>query len=364
VRHAEAVAAAHTADDQVETFLMHMVRGAGLNGLTGMSQRTVLPRFDPAIPLVRPLLGIWREATVAYCETHALNPRHDPSNDSLQYFRNRVRHQLIPELEIYNPRIRDVLWRTAESLSSDQAVIAERVKAEWRQAILRQTPDYVAFDAGRLAKVPVAIQRHLLRLALDHLVPGEATSHSLLDRAGVFFSDQPRRRHDLARGVVLIREPGVLYVSRGESPLPSDAWPQMPPDENTIAVAVPGQVALRGGWQLKAEARDLRTPIEDHSSRVTNLFEVELDAESLREPLVLRARRRGDRFEPLGLSGHSQKLSDFFVNEKLPVRARGRWPLLCDGELIAWIPGFRPAERCRLRRQTRRAIRLEISRAA
>jgi len=295
---------------------------------------------------------------------HALNPRHDPSNDSLQYFRNRVRQKLIPQLEIYNPRIREALWRTAESLSSDQALITERVNAEWGEAILRQTPDYVAFDAGRLAKVPAAMQRHLVRLALEHLVPGEETSHGLLDRAGTFFSDQSRRRQDLARGVVLLREPGVLYVSRGESSLPSDAWPQMPPDENTIAVAVPGQVALPWGWQLKAEALDLSTPIEDHASRVTNLFEVQLDAESLTGPLVLRARRRGDRFEPLGLSGHSQKLSDFFVNHKLPVRARARWPVLCDGDSIAWIPGFRPAERCRIRRQTRRAIRLEVLRAA
>jgi len=107
----------------------------------------------------------------------------------------------------------------------------------------------------------------------------------------------------------------------------------------------------------------LRAPIETHPSRVTNPFEVHLDAESLSEPLVLRARRRGDTFEPLGLSGHSQKLSDFFVNEKLPVRARARWPLLCEGDSIAWIPGFRPAERCRLRLQTLRAIRLEMSRA-
>jgi tRNA(Ile)-lysidine synthetase-like protein len=135
----------------------------------------------------------------------------------------------------------------------------------------------------------------------------------------------------------------------------------MPPEENTIAVAVLNN-SPPGGWQLKAEARDLRTPIETTPVEF-NIFEV-AGCRKPADPLVLRARRRGDRFEPLGLSGHSQKLSDLFVNEKLPVRARDRWPLLCDGELIAWVPGFRPAERCRLRRQTRRAIRLELSRAA
>ena len=359
---AQAVAVAHTADDQVETLLMHLLRGSGLNGLTAMSHRTVLGRFDPTIPLVRPLLGIWREATVAYCEMHGLDPAHDPSNESLEYFRNRVRHKLIPELESYNRGIREVLWRTAENLSSDQAVITERVEAEWNEAILGQTADYVAFKAAELAAVPIAIQRHLMRLALDHLAPGEEFGHDLLARAATFSLDESRRREDLAGGVVLIREPGVVYVSRGENSLPSGAWPQMPADEQAIAVAIPGRVTLAGGWQLQAQALDGRAAIENQSGRASNLFEVHLDAESLSGPLLLRARRRGDTFEPLGLAGHSQKLSDFFVNEKLPARARARWPLLCVGESIAWIPGYRPGERFKLHPQTGRAIRIEVSR--
>ena len=122
VHHAQAVAVGHTADDQVETMLMHLIRGAGLDGLTGMSYRTVLPSFDPSIPIVRPLLGVWRRATIDYCESHDLHPVRDPSNDSLDYFRNQVRHNLIPALEVYNPRIRQALLRTADSLSSDQAL--------------------------------------------------------------------------------------------------------------------------------------------------------------------------------------------------------------------------------------------------
>jgi tRNA(Ile)-lysidine synthase len=92
-------------------------------------------------------------------------------------------------------------------------------------------------------------------------------------------------------------------------------------------------------------------------------FEAQLDSERLGDALALRVRRRGDVFLPLGLHGHSQKLSDFFVNEKLPARARDRWPLLCTDDAIAWIPGFRPAERYKRRGQTRRVVRLKVSRS-
>ena len=270
---------------------------------------------------------------------------------------------MIPALEVYNPRIRQVLWRTAANLSSDQALVADHVQAEWKKAILRQSAEFVAFDSGRLAEASVPIQRHLVRLAVKHLMPGEETTYSLLDRAATFVADKSRRREDLAGGVVLFREPGVLYVSRSEGALPSDAWPQMQPEQNSVPVIVPGRVALASGWQLTTESVDVQPVGENHLSPHTNLFQVQLDAESLPGPLELRVRRRGDMFEPLGLHGHSQKLSDFFVNEKLPARARARWPLLCDGHLIAWVPGFRPADRFRLRRQTRRAIRIDVSRA-
>ena len=110
---AGAVAVGHTADDQVETILMHFLRGAGLAGLKGMAGRTLLPEFDREIPLVRPILHLWRHETEAYCREHDLQPVHDPSNTDETYFRNRLRHSLIPELEKYNPRFKETLLRTA-----------------------------------------------------------------------------------------------------------------------------------------------------------------------------------------------------------------------------------------------------------
>ena len=131
--HAQAVAVGHTADDQVETVLMHFIRGAGLAGLKGMNYRTIIKMFDPEIPIVRPLLDLWREETVVYCAANGFRPRHDPSNASMDFFRNRLRHLLIPSLESYNPRFREVLWRTSRSLAADYEIISGVLDEVWKK---------------------------------------------------------------------------------------------------------------------------------------------------------------------------------------------------------------------------------------
>ena len=138
-RAAQAVAVGHTADDQVETVLMHFLRGAGLNGLKGMTYRTVLSVFDVEIPLVRPLLDVWREETIVYCAGQGLRPHYDTSNNSLNFLRNRVRHLLIPSLETYNPKFREAAWRTAQSLTADYEILTQSVDAAWTRAVVSES---------------------------------------------------------------------------------------------------------------------------------------------------------------------------------------------------------------------------------
>src|SRR5512138_1042386 len=149
--HAQAVAVGHTADDQVETVLMHFIRGAGLAGLKGMSFRTVIPTFDPELPIVRPLLDTWREETVVYCAANGFRPRYDPSNASLDFFRNRLRHLLIPTLESYNPRFREVIWRTSRSLAGDYEILSELVDEAWEKCAVQENTDFITFDSDALS---------------------------------------------------------------------------------------------------------------------------------------------------------------------------------------------------------------------
>lgn len=360
---AQAVAVGHTADDQVETVLMHFLRGAGLTGLKGMRHRSFLPAFDEHIPVVRPLLDVWREETVLYCAANGLRPYYDPSNDSLNFLRNRIRHLLIPQLETYNPRFREALWRTTRSLAGDYSALIDLVDAAWGECLKSQRTGLITFDAEKISSYAPGLQRNLIRRALDQIAP-DATDlrFSVLERASEFLSTKRYGRIDLTGGVRLFIEGERVYVTgRGES-LPFERWPQMPPGENSLKLPVPGQQELSGGWTLSCEQWRIPAQALEQALNNGDPFQVWLDAMELPEQIEIRARRPGDRFEPFGMDGHSMKLSDFFINEKLPRRARDAWPLLCAGDTVIWVPGYRPAHPFCLTDKSRQVMYFTLTR--
>lgn len=355
---AQAVAVGHTADDQVETVLMHFIRGAGLDGLKGMSYRTVINTFDPKIPIVRPLLDTWREETVVYCAVNGFRPRHDPSNASLDFLRNRLRHLLIPSLETYNPRFREAVWRTATSLAGDHEILVNALDDAWQACVTQEAADFVAFDSSALTKRPLGLQRNLIRHAIEHLHADDMDiSFSTLERITNFINNAPHRaRLDVMSGLHLLREGMLIYVIAGDITLPIERWPQMPDESRTISLKIPGSVSLSGGWKLNCERWDRASLAMDQALSNEDPFQVWLDANGISDALELRVRQDGDRFEPLGMDGHAMKISDFFINAKLPQRARDRWPLLCMGEKVVWVPGYRPAHSFRITDSTRQAL--------
>ncbi|HEY9153169.1 MAG TPA: tRNA lysidine(34) synthetase TilS, partial [Anaerolineales bacterium] len=265
--HAQAVAVGHTADDQVETVLMHLIRGSGMAGLRGMSFRTILPTFDADIPIVRPLLDTWREETVAYCAANGLRPLYDASNDSLNFLRNRLRNVLIPTLETYNPKFREAIWRTVQSLNSDYAILKETLNANWSKSLILQNDEYVMLDLPFLSKCAAGLQRHIIRRAVESLLPGQETVFSVLERASNFIADSAHVRIDLTGGLTLFREGDALYVAKPNAELPFDRWPQMPAQKDFMSVSVPGQVDLSGGWKFSAEKWRLPALAWEQSSR-------------------------------------------------------------------------------------------------
>ncbi len=353
---AQAVAVGHTADDQVESILMHFIRGSGLTGLLGMHYRTVLRSLDKDIPIVRPLLDVWRKETRDYCIAHGLQPHLDPSNESFDFLRNRIRHALIPSLETYNPNFRRTVWRMAQSLSADHALLSELVRDGWKNCVLQETDKWIALDPRRLAKYSPGMQRNLFRRAIAILRPEQEVSYAVLERASAMLADARRERIDLTGGLSLIRQDDLLFIAEGEDRLPSDQWPQIPPQTNSLTVSIPGQARLPGGWKFSAEEWHQPALAWEESRKNADPYRVWLDGKDLPGQLELRVRRPGEVFEPLGLQGHSQKISDFFTNVKLPRRARQRWPLLCLREKVVWIPGYRPAESFKLKKTSSRIL--------
>ena len=360
-RNAQAVAVGHTADDQVETILMHFLRGSGIAGLKGMSSRSIIEQFDPEIPIVRPLLNMWREDTVVYCAANGLRPHYDSSNDSLNFQRNRIRHLLVPNLESYNPKFREAVMRMSLSLKSDYAFMMETLEAAWRETVTFIDDEVVTFDFRLLSQQALGLQRNLIKHAMQALVPEIDVNFSAIERATKLIKDPAHSSFiDLKGGLRMLREADHIYICTGGAKLPFNLWPQML-SAVPLPVPIPGQVALAGGWKLNSERWHIPTLMREQAERNEDPFQVWLDAEQFPESAELRVRRPGDHFAPLGLDGHLQKLSDFLVNEKMPQRAREHWPLLCAGDEIIWVPGYRPAHPYRLTDATKKAIYFSVT---
>jgi tRNA(Ile)-lysidine synthase len=360
---AQAVAVGHTADDQVETVLMHLLRGSGLGGLKGMSFSTFLPAWDTALPLVRPLLAVWRDETQAYCAQHGLHPVVDATNADQAYLRNRIRLNLIPMLETYNPQIRRVLYHTASILAGDDAALNQVIDGLWPGCLAGLGPGYAALDRSEVLRLSPGLQRGILRRALAQLRPIlRDIDLEVVERALKFFIQTTRTgQMNLVGGLRMVHESDRIYLVEGNASLPAGDWPQIEGPLPLILDA-PGEIDLSAGWKLAARL----LPVESQAALIDaspvnqDPFQAWLDGDLATFPLVVRPRKRGDRWQPLGLESGSQKVSDFFVNEKCPSRARSGWPLVCSGNQIMWIPGYRPSQACCLSASTRNVLYLRL----
>jgi tRNA(Ile)-lysidine synthase len=361
---AQAVAVGHTADDQVETVLMHFLRGAGLTGLKGMEYRTLLPSFDPSIPLVRPLLALRREETEAYCRQQALEPHFDQSNLDPAYFRNRLRHVLIPVLEGYNPRFKEALLRTAQSLQSDHAALQELLESAWQGVILSSTETLVEFNRPGLAALPRGLRRNLIRKAGELLRPESRDfGFDALERAASFAESPTGQQVAFASGLYLFSEQDGIFLAASEADLPLAQWPQV---KQLIVILYSlfangdRQIELGNGWILTVE----EMPRNAETWRLNDdNWSAWLDAERLPAgEFVIRPRQPGDTFAPLGMGGQTVKVRDVYINQKIPRRARPHWPLVCVGGQVVWVAGYRIAQPFRVTEETRRVLHLELKR--
>lgn len=359
---AQAVAVGHSADDQVETVLMHLLRGAGMDGLSGMVTRALPNAWSEKIPLVRPLLGVWRAQIMEYCQEQGFDPIIDSSNQDQTFFRNRIRHELLPNLESYNPSIRKVLWRTAEVLQGDKELVNQVVDTAWQECLVSMGSNYVVIDPQRASQHPLSVQRHLIRRAIDSLRPGlRDIGFNTVEQVRKYFRDsQPTAEIDLIAGLKLISEPGRIWLADWEALLPTSEWPQILEE---VSLPVPGALDLPDGWRLTVEKVTTNNNLRNQAQHNPDPYQAWIDAKHIKEPLIVRPRREGDRFQPFGMDGHSLKISDFMINEKLPRRARVGWPLVCCAEQIVWVPGYRLAHHFSVTDSTTEAVQLKLMRS-
>lgn len=361
--NASAVAVGHHADDQVETILMHLLRGSSLAGLRGMSYSSLPNEWSDTIPVVRPLLSTWREEIDRYITQHALSTRMDTSNLDKTYYRNRLRHELIPYLETYNPKIRKLIWQSGFTLQDDFAVVSAEIRRNWDACLSVQDQAFIRFHLSRIRSISAGMQRHLLREAVSALRPGlRDITFDLIVRAQSFIHSPPESgQMEMTAGLCLLVEgDSLILVDREYLSTFDDALRLV--SFQPIQLAIPGDLSLSSSWELRAELVEADVELISCLGSNPDPYQGWFDFECLSAPLYVRSRKAGDRFKPLGMGGRSMKLSDFMVNVKIPRRLRDGWPLVIMEETVVWIPGYQVAEPYKVTPDTRQVLHLVVER--
>ncbi len=371
------IATAHHADDQAETLLLHLVRGAGLNGLGGMRWATEITRGETGrtMRLVRPLLNVRRVEIEQWLESHGIEWRHDVSNDDTSLARNRLRHLIVPQLETLNPQLVATLGRTADVLAGDADRLHRLDHAHLARVIVE--PKTMNFCAARvvlataeLTVCDVATQRGLLRAALESLLPDlHNVTLAHVDRLRQALTEEtfPGGPHPLLQGLCWTLAaasdtlPRRLSLHRAGALPFSPAGPHLGAGFSPTPLDVSDSVDV-GQWRMMDEHFDIsHLPTDwragDHPWRAF------LDAIVAKHPLVTTPENlpAGVQFAPLGMGGRHKHLGDFFTDRKISVALRPGWPLIVDAETgeILWVCGLQPGHAARITAATSRVLMLE-----
>lgn len=351
---ARAVAVGHHADDNAETILHRILRGTGLRGLAGIPQsRPLAPGSD--IRIVRPLLRFNRADLLKYLADEGVAFREDRSNLSVEPMRNRLRNTILPAVEAeVNPQAREALNRLGEQARWLEEFLGETVQRTFETLIISRTDQVITLNADALLRKSRIVQTELIRLAYRSFGLGEQDLgfHHLVSVQDLIADPASGKQAILPGGMIVEKRYGQLSFS-----LPCDEPRETMASE--VAIQVPGHTILPMR-RLELECRVDETAPEEIPGlrRAGNRFEERLDFEAVHPPLVVRGRRPGDRFFPLGAPG-SKKLSDFLNAAKVDPKERERVAVLCDHLGPIWIIGHRIDDRVKLTALTRQVLHLK-----
>ena len=348
------VVTGHTIDDQAETVLLHLIRGAGLDGIAGMRPRGAWPfqAVGEPVPaegsgpdLARPLLSLRREGTEKYCRDLGLSPRKDPTNDLPLATRNRLRRELVPVLRRFNPNIDEAIARFAAAAARDVDYLDDLSRHHFAR-IASLGPRTASMARADLLLAAPALSARLFRLAFAHVTGAAADLEAVHIDALLDSLHRPPGRLSLPGGVTAVTDSHVLVLRRDEAEL-AQRMPETP-------LAVPGRTEAGG---RVFEANIVARPSDVSQTTPHGAF---LDAERVGADLTVRSRRPGDRLRPLGLGGE-KKLQDILVDAKVPAAERDGVPIICGPQGIIWVVGHCIDERYALDRHSRRALHLTVS---
>ncbi len=367
------IAVAHHADDQVETVTMRLIRGTGLSGLTGIPLRREVEGTN--LTIVRPLLSVKRMEIEDYCLKHDISPRHDSSNDSDAYTRNYIRHHVTPAMKELNPDIHSTISEMVDTILEEDRYMSVEAEKHISDILISVDEREARIYLVPLQRLPLALQRRVILLILNCLserwrfssqnwgkvhidqilhvtkktegsqqlhLPGPWTFEREYEWLKVSkHADQSisgkRTGHTSDMLASLVEEGSVSWHVANTTYMITVKSVQQQSDRSAIHQTNPVSKRDEGGVQYK----------------------VQFDKQHIEGRLAVRTRRSGDKIQPLGMKGH-KKVKDIFIDSKIPVSQRDKWPIIVDQAGILWIPGLKVAERGRCRSQSKDVIEVTV----
>jgi tRNA(Ile)-lysidine synthase len=322
----DAVAVAHNLNDNTETFFINLLRGTGLNGLTGMSQRHH--------SIIRPLLFATRDEIASFASEKKIKFREDSSNAAIKYTRNRIRHRVMPEMEKVNPNALTAITETMGNLRASAEIIDNYIE-ELRARLFRPGKEGLEADVRGLKMLHPA-RAHMFELFRTYGLSPRQTDEliTLLGSSPGRYINTSTHRLSRDRGRIIITGKSAEQPSRYEFQSIDDM--RMSGLFADLFIIEPGEDPL---------------PVCSTTACI--------DLDTIIFPLTVRRWEPGDRFIPLGMK-QSKKISDFLIDLKTPVTAKERVLLLLSSNEVVWVMGYRINELFKVSSQTRRILVVSV----
>ncbi len=339
---ARKIAVGHNLNDQAETVLMRLIRGSGSSGLAGIP-----PLRNEKI--IRPLIEVSRKEIESYIEQRGLKYVTDVSNLESRYLRNSIRLELLPQLRKYQPRIVELLGQTAGIMRRDEECLEEMTKAWIKGQGESGEGRELRFHLSSFKKLPEALKNRVIRYAVRE-------TGGTLRRVSLRHIEAVRKLTETEKPQAMANLPNLINVRKDYETLVFDLVKDTETQGFCCFLDGPGIFhldALRCTISLEETVKSALTEMN------VSPWTAFLSAENLTYPLMIRNFLPGDRFVPLGMSGH-KKLKDFFIDLKLSSRARARIPILTHSNRIVWVCGLRIDDRFKVTDDTEKILKVTL----
>lgn len=337
------IALAHHANDNVETFLMNVARGTGLQGLKGIA-----PVRES---LIRPLLCLERSEVEGYLQEREEAYCVDSTNLEDTYTRNMIRNQIVPIFENHiNDKAVDHMSRVIEELSRIESYMSNQVNGAWRLCTVEKESNQVMIHKERLLEYPLIIQERVVKRAIEQVAGHQRDItrrhieevHGLLER-------QVGRKLSLPYKLLAKRVYDGIEIVKSVETVEVDK------DKQEITLRIPGITMLPNGQQIEITLNNREKCSTIQETLYTKLFDYDI----IKGDLEIRQREIGD-YLIINTEGNKQTLKKYFVNEKIEAEQRDRiWNLAVDNQVL-WVIGYRRSEAYKVTKDTKHILEIQI----